>query len=119
MRQHTVIGDQLCAGLRSLARVRPIVRHHHERCDGSGYPDALIGDAIPLLAQIISVADTFDAATTERPYKEAVSFEEASRQLTQEVARGWRRAGLVDLFTRLVGANHFSAVERARQACQP
>jgi putative two-component system response regulator len=112
VKQHTVIGDQLCAGLRSLSRVRPIVRHHHERCDGSGYPDALVGDAIPLLAQIISIADTFDAATTERPYKAAVSFEEAARQLGQEVGLGWRRARLVDTFTRLVSANHFSPVER-------
>jgi putative two-component system response regulator len=115
VKQHTVIGDQLCAGLRSLARVRPIVRHHHERCDGGGYPDALAGDAIPLLAQIISIADAFDAATTERPYKEAVSLEEAARQLVQEVACGWRRAGLVETFTRLVNGNHFSPVERARR----
>ena len=115
VKQHTVIGDQLCAGLRSLTRVRPIVRHHHERCDGSGYPDALAGDAIPLLAQIISIADAFDAATTERPYKEAVSLEEAARQLVQEVALGWRRADLVETFTRLVSANHFSPVERARR----
>ena len=119
VKQHTVIGDQLCAKLRSLARVRPIVRHHHERCDGSGYPDPLVGDAIPLLAQIISIADTFDAATTERPYKAAVSFEEAVRQLAQEVAIGWRRAALVDIFARLVSANHFSPVESARPLCQP
>jgi len=114
-----VIGDQLCAGLRSLARVRPIVRHHHERCDGSGYPDALAGDAIPLLAQIIGIADTFDAATTLRPYKAAVSFEEAARQLVQEVARGWRRARLVETFTRLVKANHFPPVEQTHQMSQP
>jgi len=119
VKRHTVIGDQLCTGLRSLARVRPIVRHHHERCDGSGYPDALAGDAIPLLAQIIGIADTFDAATTERPYKEAVSFDEAARQLVEEVARGWRLARLVDAFARLVSANHFPPVERAYQMFQP
>jgi putative two-component system response regulator len=116
VKQHTVIGDQLCAELRSLTRVRPIVRHHHERCDGSGYPDGLAGDAIPLLAQIISIADTFDAATTERPYKAAVSFDEAAGQLVQEVALGWRRAALVETFTRLVRAGHFSPVEQARRA---
>ena len=115
VKQHTVIGDQLCAGLRSLARVRPIVRYHHERCDGSGYPDALAGDAIPLLAQIISIADAFDAATTERPYKEAVSFEEATRQLVHEVALGWRRAALVDTFARLVSPSHVSQGEPARR----
>ena len=69
MKQHTVIGDRLCGELRSLRQVRPIVRHHHERLDGSGYPDGLRGDAIPLLAQIIGIVDVFDALTTERPYK--------------------------------------------------
>jgi len=90
-----------------------------DRCDGSGYPDALAGDAIPLLAQIIGIADTFDAATTERPYKEAVSFEEAARQLGQEVARGWRLARLVDTFNRLVSANQFPPVEQANQMSRP
>jgi putative two-component system response regulator len=115
VKRHTVIGDQLCAGLRSLARVRPIVRHHHERCDGGGYPDALVGDEIPLLAQIISIADAFDAATTERPYKPAVSAEEAARQLVHEVALGWRHARMVDTFTRLARANDFSPVGRAHR----
>jgi cyclic di-GMP phosphodiesterase len=119
VKRHTVIGDELCAGLRSLARVRPIVRHHHERCDGSGYPDALQGESIPLLAQIISIADAFDAATTERLYKAAVSSEEAVRQLVQEVALGWRRAGLLEPFARLVRADCFSQVERAPQVSQP
>jgi cyclic di-GMP phosphodiesterase len=119
VKQHTVIGDQLCAGLRSLARVRPIVRHHHERCDGSGYPDALVGDSIPLLAQIISIADAFDAATTRRPYKAAVSPEEAAGQLVQEAALGWRRGGLVDTFVGLVRAHHFSPGERAHHVTLP
>src|SRR6185436_10154018 len=64
MHQHTVIGDRLCGTLRSLRNVRPIVRHHHERLDGSGYPDGLRGDAVPLLAQVMSIADAFDAMTT-------------------------------------------------------
>jgi putative two-component system response regulator len=68
MKSHTVIGDRLCGQLRSLRRVRPIVRHHHERLDGSGYPDGLRGDDIPLLAQIMSVADIYDALTSVRPY---------------------------------------------------
>src|SRR6185369_7984629 len=68
MQQHAVIGDRLCGELRSLRQVRPIVRHHHERQDGTGYPDGLSGDAIPLFAQIIAIVDVFDALTTERPY---------------------------------------------------
>jgi putative two-component system response regulator len=71
MQQHTVIGDKLCSELRLLEDVRPIVRHHHERPDGTGYPDQLKGEDIPLLARILGVVDVYDALTTERPYKAA------------------------------------------------
>src|SRR5207244_4381751 len=81
MKQHTIIGDRLCGELRSLRRVRPIVRHHHERIDGSGYPDGLAGDAIPLVAQITGIVDVFDAITTARPYKAALAVEHACREL--------------------------------------
>ena len=100
--QHTVIGDRLCGALRSLRRVRPIVRHHHERMDGSGYPDRLRGDAIPLLARIVGVVDVFDALMAERPYKAALSFERAAEMLREEAARGWRCADLVDAFLGLI-----------------
>lgn len=98
VKQHTVIGDRLCAGMRSLRQVRPIVRHHHERLDGSGYPDGLRGDAIPLLAQIISVVDVFDALTTARSYKGPLEKGRAYEELRAEARRGWRRADLVDAF---------------------
>jgi putative two-component system response regulator len=102
VKQHTIIGDRLCSGLRSLKRVRPIVRHHHERLDGSGYPDGLRGSHIPLLAQIMGIVDVFDATTTTRTYKVGASPEQALNELAQEVARGWRRADLVDAFGALV-----------------
>jgi putative two-component system response regulator len=101
MQQHTVIGDRLCGELRSLKRVRPIVRHHHERLDGSGYPDRLRGDQISLVAQIMSVVDVFDALTTLRPYKRSLSAERAYEELFAEAARGWRNPDLVDVFVRL------------------
>jgi putative two-component system response regulator len=101
MKQHTVIGDRLCGELRSLRRVRPIVRHHHERQDGSGYPDGLQGDAVPLLAQIMGVVDVFDALTTSRPYKKALPVERATEILLDEVDRGWRRRSLVETFISL------------------
>jgi putative two-component system response regulator len=101
VKQHTVIGDRLCGELRSLRRVRPIVRHHHERRDGSGYPDGLAGDAIPLLAQIIAIVDVFDALTTIRPYKAAVSVEAAVEELRREVNRGLHRGDLVETFVAL------------------
>jgi cyclic di-GMP phosphodiesterase len=98
IKQHTVIGDRLCGSLRSLRRVRPIVRHHHERLDGTGYPNGLRGNEIPLLAQIIGIVDVFDALTTERPYKPALSLEDAARELAAEATRGWRDATLADVF---------------------
>ena len=97
MKLHTVIGDHLCGELRSLRRVRPIVRSHHERLDGSGYPDGLRGDAIPLLAQIIGVVDVYDAMTTERPYKPAWPPDVAFAELAREARRGWHPTDLVDL----------------------
>src|SRR5712691_10525945 len=98
IKQHPIIGDRLCGELRSLRKVRPIVRHHHERLDGTGYPDGLRGEAIPLLAQIMGIVDVFDALTTERPYKAALPFSRAAEELRCEAARGWRRADLVETF---------------------
>jgi putative two-component system response regulator len=98
VKSHTVLGDELCANLRSLQPIRPIVRWHHERLDGSGYPDGLSGDAIPLLAQIVSVVDVYEAVTTERPYQRKRSPEEAIATLREEVTRGWRGADLVEGF---------------------
>lgn len=101
IKQHPVIGDRLCGEMRSLRRVRPIVRHHHERLDGSGYPDGLKGDAIPLLAHIMGIVDVYDAITTTRPYKAAASRERACDELMDEVRQGWRRRDLVDAFVSL------------------
>jgi len=100
MKSHTLIGDRLCGQLRSLRRVRPIVRHHHERLDGSGYPDGLKGDAIPLLAQIMGIVDVYDALMPPRPYKPAFTSAEAFAEIYCEVNRGWRSRELVDTFVR-------------------
>jgi putative two-component system response regulator len=102
MKLHTVIGDRLCGGLRSLKRVRPIVRHHHERLDGTGYPDHLRDGEIPLLAQIIGVVDVFDAVAEARPYKPAATLDHACRELEVEAVRGWKRAELVGTFIALI-----------------
>jgi putative two-component system response regulator len=109
MQQHTVIGDALCGGLQSLRRVREIVRNHHERCDGSGYPDHLEGDRISLLAQIIGLVDTFDALTTPRPYKPAFSRESAYDELRKETRRGWRRRDLTEEFIALESSGQLQA----------
>jgi cyclic di-GMP phosphodiesterase len=99
MKRHTAIGDALCGDLRLLRPVRPITRHHHERWDGSGYPDGLRGDDIPFLAQITSIVDVYDALTSDRPYRKALTKEAALQELREEAERGWRRPDLVDEFT--------------------
>jgi putative two-component system response regulator len=93
-----VVGDALCAGLRSLKSVRPIVRHHHERLDGSGYPDGLKSSAVPLLAQIVGLVDVFDALTHRRPYREPLADGDALEMLTDEAEKGWRDRVLVEEF---------------------
>lgn len=98
MREHPIVGDALCAGLRSLQNVRPIVRHHHERLDGTGYPDGLRSSAVPLLAQVVGVVDVFDALTTRRPYRDALPRDEALGVLSDEAKKGWRDRALVDAF---------------------
>jgi putative two-component system response regulator len=102
IQQHTVIGDSICRELRLLDDVSPIVRHHHERADGTGYPDALSGDRIPLLAQIMAIVDTYDAVTTERPYKPAFTSEQAVGELREEGQKGWKDAALVEEFVSIV-----------------
>jgi putative two-component system response regulator len=102
MREHPIVGDALCAGLRSLNNVRPIVRHHHERLDGSGYPDGLRSTEVPLLAQIVGVVDVFDALTSERPYHAARPRAEAFDVLTTEASKGWRDRALVDAFVDVI-----------------
>ncbi|HXH07345.1 MAG TPA: HD domain-containing phosphohydrolase [Vicinamibacterales bacterium] len=123
IKSHTVIGEALCGNLRSLRAVRPIVRHHHERLDGSGYPDGLRGDEVPLAAQIVGLVDVFDAVTTKRPYKNAYSAEEAFDVLRAQVERGWRAADLVEAFIDLVRSGtvgHFGVTTgRAAQLAVP
>ena len=88
MKRHTEIGDTLCAPLQSLKRVRPIVRFHHERLDGSGYPAGLQGEDVPVLAQIVGIVDVFDALTSYRPYRGPITPEAAVRHLLAEVEMG-------------------------------
>jgi putative two-component system response regulator len=102
VKSHTILGDELCANLRSLQAVRPIVRWHHERLDGTGYPDGLRGDQIPLSAQIVGIVDVFEAVTNERPYQRKRTGDEALELLRAEVARGWRRADLIEPFAALM-----------------
>lgn len=89
IRSHPIVGEQIIAEVDFLQDVRPCIRHHQERYDGSGYPDGLRGQAIPLLARIIAVADVFDALTTDRPYRRALPVERALALLEEEAGRAF------------------------------
>jgi putative two-component system response regulator len=95
---HPVIGERICAPLKSLRLVLPIIRHHHERWDGTGYPDGLAGEDIPLSARVLQVVDLYDAFTTQRPYKSAYSAEKAFEIMRDETARGWWDGRLIEAF---------------------
>lgn len=102
MRSHTWKGEEICRPMRSLRPVLPIIRNHHERWDGSGYPDGLKGEDIPLLARILQLADIFDALTSQRSYKAAYTVEEAIAELRREAEMGWRDPELVSVFCEVV-----------------
>jgi putative two-component system response regulator len=102
IRAHPGAGSDLVLGLRSMELVRPIMRHHHEKWDGSGYPDRLKGEAIPLGARIISVVDVFDALHTDRPYKAALPRSEAVSTLIRETDAGYWDPRVVETFLEIL-----------------
>ncbi|HEY9739420.1 MAG TPA: two-component system response regulator [Coleofasciculaceae cyanobacterium] len=102
MNQHVMIGEKICMPLRTMRGVIPIIRYHHERWDGSGYPEGLVGDEIPYIAQIFQIIDIYDALTSERPYKRAFTPTEALDIIAQETEKGWRNPKLVEQFTEFV-----------------
>jgi putative two-component system response regulator len=102
MREHPVIGERICAPLKSFRAVLPIIRHHHEKLDGSGYPDGLKEDQIPIAAQVLQIVDVYDALTTVRPYKPAFSITDALQTMKTEVAEGWWDPRIFDEFERFI-----------------
>ncbi|MEX2221683.1 MAG: HD domain-containing phosphohydrolase [Candidatus Rokuibacteriota bacterium] len=102
IRAHPGVGSDLVLGLRSMDLVRPIMRHHHEKWDGSGYPDGLKGEGIPLGARIISVVDVFDALHTDRPYKAALPRSEAVSTLIRETDSGYWDPRVVETFLEIL-----------------
>jgi len=106
MKLHPVTGENICKPLKSLRLVLPIIRHHHEHSDGSGYPDALNGSDIPVLPRILQVVDVYDALRTARPYKAPLSHEQAAQTMREEARRGLWDAEMV--------AEYFFMLERRR-----
>ncbi|WAL62407.1 response regulator [Thermocoleostomius sinensis] len=109
MQQHVLIGEQICQPLRTMRGVIPIIRHHHERWDGTGYPDGLVGNEIPLLAQIFQLVDIYDALTHERPYKRAYSPKESLDLMVQETEKGWRNPNLMEKFAEFIATQQVAA----------
>jgi putative two-component system response regulator len=107
MKRHPLTGENICRPLRSLRLVLPIIRNHHEHFNGSGYPDGLSGENIPRLARVLQVVDVYDALRTARPYKPALSHDQAAITMRDEA-----RAGLWD--EELVG-EFFSMLDKQRQ----
>jgi putative two-component system response regulator len=116
VQEHPVIGENICAPLKSLRSILPVIRHHHEKMDGTGYPDGLSGEAIPLKARILQVADIYDALTTDRPYRGALPAEEALQILFSEAENGRLDASVVLTFSRISNneLHEYRAVRRAR-----
>lgn len=89
MKLHSIIGEQICRPLNSLDEVLPLIRNHHEKLDGSGYPDGLRGADISLPLRILSITDVYDTLRCERAYRDAFTHEEAVNILREEAKRGW------------------------------
>jgi putative two-component system response regulator len=102
MRKHSVVGERICAPLKSFRPVLPIIRHHHEKRDGSGYPDGRSGEEIPLAARILQLADVYDALTTNRPYRTAVPSDEALQIMDDEAKLGWWDQELFNKFRDMI-----------------
>ncbi|MBW8056510.1 MAG: response regulator [candidate division NC10 bacterium] len=105
MRLHPVVGERICQPLRSLRLVLPIIRHHHERWDGSGYPDGLAEEAIPLTARILQIVDVFDALIADRPYRALLSPAEATTIIQEEAGKGWYEPKLLAEFIALINSD--------------
>jgi putative two-component system response regulator len=100
--QHVLVGEKICQPLKSRLDILPIIRHHHELWDGSGYPDSLSGTDIPWLAQVFQLTDIYHALTSERPFKQAFNPEQALEIISEEARKGWRNPQLVDEFMTFV-----------------
>ncbi len=106
IQQHVLIGERICRPMQNRRGIAQIIRHHHEKWDGTGYPDGLAGDKIPYLAQVFQILDIYDALTSHRPYKRALGLEEALKILKEETEKGWRNPQLVAQFKQFIQKDH-------------
>ncbi len=116
MQEHPVVGERICAPLKSFRLVLPIIRHHHEKFNGSGYPDGLRGEDIPITARVLQIVDVYDALTTIRPYKPAFSITDALQTMKLEVAKGWWDPQIFDQFEKLMRSGTAEFLSRSASA---
>lgn len=109
MKQHPITGENICKPLKSLRLVLPIIRHHHEHADGSGYPDGMGAGEIPLLPRVLQVVDVYDALCTARPYKPALTHDQAAQMMRREAQEGLWDAELVDEFFSMLATRRNAA----------
>jgi len=119
MKEHPVVGERICSPLKSFRHVLPIIRHHHEKLDGSGYPDGLKGDQIPLTARILTTVDIYDALSTDRPYRKALSSAQAIETMRKEITLGWWDASLVTELEKLVSMAEPASSGKSKQSQPP
>ncbi len=119
MKQHTVQGARIAEPLRSVRDAVPMIRWHHERLDGRGYPDGLFGAAIPLLVRILSVADVYDSLSSARPYRAAIPHPQCLEILRRDAAGGGLDPELVDHFCRCMAASAPAVIGRAVRVAEP
>jgi len=117
MKTHTTRGAEIMSPIPQMREVIPGLRSHHERWNGTGYPDGLKGEEIPLMARIIAVADTFDAMTTKRPYQDPFTFDEAVARINELKGLGFDET-VVEAFNRAYAAGEFRADPTARPAAE-
>jgi putative two-component system response regulator len=115
MRQHSIEGERICLSLRSVAYYLPIIRHHHERVDGEGYPDHLAGADIPIGARITAIADSWDAMVSDRPYRAGLKQDEAMHRLRHGAGSQWD-AGIVRIFLDLLDSGLTQRVTQSQLA---
>jgi len=118
VQHHPVLGERICAPLKSFRLVLPIIRHHHEKLDGSGYPDGLKGEEISLTARVLQIVDVYDALTTDRPYKSAFASVKALEIMEDEVNKGWWDSRIFGEFKRLVASGEWADQTRSAAAGQ-
>jgi putative two-component system response regulator len=116
VREHPVIGERICAPLKSFRAVLPIIRHHHEKLDGSGYPDGLKGDQVPITARVLQIVDVYDALTTVRPYKPAFSITDALQTMKAEVSKGWWDPQIFGAFETFIRSGKSDSLARGASA---